>query len=69
MNEADHATLINLAACLARSLEREPAPPSVREWAAMLRMMSDFIENADVPRQSLHAMPTCGSGCIQQSGM
>ena len=66
MNEADHATLINLAACLARSVEREPAPSSVREWAAMLRMMSDFIEHADVPRRSLPAVPMAGAGCMTQ---
>ncbi len=69
MNEADHATLVNLAACLARSLEREPAPSSVREWAAMLRMMSDFIEHADLPRRNMPGVPTTGSRCIPQAGM
>lgn len=65
MNEADHATLINLAACLVRSVEGVPTRARRHEWAAMLRMMGDFIEHADGQCQSIPAARAADRGhCV-----
>lgn len=64
MNEADHATLINLATCLARSVERAPTPSNIKEWAVILRMMGDFIEHADVPQKIPRARAADHAHCV-----